>query len=241
MRLIVLMTAFLGFVPVSLAAEKELTCKDLEKTYLADEINEEKYTCKNEGCKKNKEKQLRATVKYFHESASGDDMTLAELEAEFDPIYSVVILGKIKLQSVNISLGENPFILFFLAGTTKKSGIESNDGSLSAQNDFCEGVELEPVVNASRRHAICRTIVPIIKDQAPETTFGHLSCANEKEVEGKPSDSTSFYIDRFTKSNIWFSVQRNLSNFNGNYFTCNVRLDRKTNKVLAKSVSCSTP
>lgn len=65
-------------------------------------------------------------------SASWDELSL-----RFDPLFHTSIVGKYVYQSVNIALGDNPYIYFFRFDG-RYSGIVSRDGTTYINDVFCD-------------------------------------------------------------------------------------------------------
>jgi len=237
MKSIISLSVFL-FSGASFAAS--LTCGQLVSAYKRDLMNEAPYECKgNKACEKRQLAQLRETVKYFTPDDYDSSKSLKDLTTEYQAYFKTILVGKIRLEEVNIDLGDNPFALFFYAGTADFSGVSSTDGTIEVNGEYCkEDFSFEPYVNASRRHAICREVVPLVREELPKTTFNHKVCTNEAEVDEATRNRTDFRVEKFTENHVWLNVSRNLHDQKGGYFSCKVRVSRTTNKVVAGTLAC---
>ena len=82
--------------------------------------------------------QLRATLVRFGVDGAAT-MTAEELDDAADgAVFKTIRMGQESYQSVNIALGDNPFILLFKPDTLTPAGIESQDGTLSIGGAYCE-------------------------------------------------------------------------------------------------------
>lgn len=223
------------FSGVSLGAT--LTCGQLAKAYQADLMNEAKYECNgSKACEARQLGQLRQTVKFFTDE---DVAEVESLREEYQTIFDTKIVGNRRFEVVDIDLGDNAFKLFFDAYTAIPSGIASSDGTLTVDGKYCdEVIEFEPVINSSHRHALCRKIVPMIREKAAKTTLNHLMCTNDAPVDKKTGNTTSFDVEKFTAEHVWVRVSRNLHDVKGDYFICKARVSRKTNKVIHGTLAC---
>lgn len=206
-----------------------LTCKELKTAYDADLMNEAPYACgKDAKCNERQLSQLKKTIAFFNDEADLKQSREA-LESEFQPIYGKVLVGDVGMESVNIDLGDNSFILYFEAGTTKETGISNSDGTLYVGSDYCSDVEFEPVLNSSRVHALCRLIAPEVRKQGV-SKFDHLDCTDGRVEEGGRK-KMDFRVEKFSKTSVEVSVTRNLADFDAGYFSCKAKLKRKTNAI----------
>jgi len=226
------------FTGVSFAGT--LTCGQLVRAYKQDRMNEASYECNgSKACEKRQLAQLQQVVEYFTPDDYVGGKTLKQLNKEYQTVYSTKIVGDVELEEVNIDLGDNPFALFFIAGTTKFSGVSSTDGSIEVNGDYCkEDFSFEPYVGSSKRHAVCRELVPLVREELPKSTFNHTVCTNDAEVDAATGNRTSFDVAKFTKDHVWLRVARNLHDVKGGYFSCSVRVNRATNKVVAGTLTC---
>lgn len=209
-----------------------LSCRQLQRAYFGDLMNEETYKCSknNTDCKHRQLTQLRETVKYFTEE-NVSRKTFEELSETYEPYFSLVLVGETEFEVVNIDLGDNSFLLYFDAGETKPAGIAISDGTLDVDGEYCKGVEFEPVINAARMAALCKPITAKIKTALPESTFSEKICTNSAPVDPATQNRTDVRVNKFNAVRMELAVQRNLHDVRGGYFSCKLSMTRKRNSV----------
>jgi hypothetical protein len=197
------------------------TCAELEAAYKADLITSLEADCGgNANCEKLQAQQLRITAK---EKGGFDDPSASDqdLRDQFEPVFTAVFIGNDVLEGVDVSLGDNPFVSFFIGGTTKLVSLTSDDGSISVGGKYCD-VELGPYLSNVRKTNFCNQMVAQISSKYPKFDLG--ACLNAAE-------DTSFYVDAQSKGSAELSASRNLSDVGGGYFTCSAVLDRTNDAV----------
>ena len=214
------------FAPTAFSAGP-LTCADLEAAYKADQITEVDFDCNgNAACEKLWAEQLRITAKEkggFEDPATSNE----DMKDQFEPIYTKLYIGSLVLDGVNVSLGENPVVSYFEAGTTTLNPLTSDDGSLAVGSNYCD-VELAPYMSDVRKKNVCELVVAELKVTNPGTLLTVAACMDE---------DASFYIESQTKTSAEISVARNMNDLGGGYFSCTAGLDRTNDKV--SNVDCN--
>lgn len=226
---IFIFTLALVLTPVAHAAVN--TCSELESAYKADLITEISSPCKSGTCRETQLLQLRATAveKSGLDAKEVAKMTDTELEDQFEPIYTVLYVGNEAYEGVNVSLGDNPFVSYFAAGTTKLSKISSDDGSVSVAGEYCD-VELAPYFSPVRREIMCKAVVAEVLAQKPTSKVDLAACLDEREAD--------FYLETDAGPDVLgLTTSRNTATLGGGYYSCSAEMNRKTNEL--SNLTCS--
>ena len=206
------------------------TCSSMRRAYLEDKITEAKWECGNDKqCRSRQIAQLYITAQFFKFESEKplSQMSGKELEEALDPIYSRFLIADKTYESVNISLGDNPFVLLFNEGTTKATDVHIDDGTILDGKTFCDDLALEPLIDRDRVAGVCVALLPDLqKKLLGASRMPDLKWCSALEL-------SSFTVYEHTQTTIEIRAADRLDAFGAQYFECTVNIDRKTNKKLS--------
>jgi hypothetical protein len=216
--------ALSAFVSTRVCASP-LACADLQTAYQADRISEEPYVCSptDGDCGQLQKEQLHAAVALL----SGRDIRdwdWPRVVSTYAPAFKRIDTGMILLDAVNIDLGDNPLVAFFLAGTVAFTGIRYVAGVVSLDGTACPNVAFRPIIKAGLRRALCDKIVPKVRVEAPRASFSPALCLSAEQ-------GVNVSILDFDRDHLSVRVQRNLSDVGAWYLNCTATVNRVSSEI----------
>lgn len=122
------------------AQAASLTCAQIEAADQAGTIQEKPFHSDNMNEASLLAQLLRKAV-VISESltqAEAKAASFEELVEQFDPIFTNIAIGDREFHAVNLDLGDNPYVYLFTTDTHAYSSIHSADGSVMADDQYCQ-------------------------------------------------------------------------------------------------------
>lgn len=117
-----------------------ITCSDIENAAKAKQIYNDRITTTPETISPRLDSILRQAL-VIHgalEHSEVQKLTTAQLFTDYKPLFSEYSIGSKYATGVNLDLGDNAFIYLFKG--VHFTGVSQIDGSVKAENDWCENI-----------------------------------------------------------------------------------------------------